>query len=165
MQRNFGRGPIQPTQDVAQICLNGHLINRQVQANPQKNEKFCSRCGAETITACKDCNNHLKGYIKGQVNFLYIPNFCPNCGKPYPWTETNLKVAEEMVEETDLSPKEQEELKKTLPDLMQDNPRTELSAIRFKKLLEKCKTLAAPIRKFVVDIASETAKKLIQDGM
>jgi len=39
----------------AQICLNGHIINESIEEYPEKNEKFCSLCGSETITECPSC--------------------------------------------------------------------------------------------------------------
>lgn len=68
-----------------------------------------------------------------------------------------------MVEESEgLSPEEKEQLKKSFDDLMRDTPRTELAAMRFKKLAIKTgKDAAAALRDIVVQLASETAKKLI----
>lgn len=36
--------------DVAQVCLNGHLVTSTAATYPQHQEKFCSRCGAQTLT-------------------------------------------------------------------------------------------------------------------
>ena len=94
---------------------------------------------------------------------LTRPIFCPDCGKPYPWTEAKLKAAQELADELDnLSPEERDLLKKSLDDIMLDTPQTIVAATRFKKIAAKAgKATVKELRKLVVDIASETAKKII----
>ena len=36
----------------SQICLNGHIITRNINRNPELGEKYCRICGAETICEC-----------------------------------------------------------------------------------------------------------------
>ena len=97
---------------------------------------------------------------------LPLPIFCPDCGKPYPWTEAKLKAAKELADELDeLTPEERELLKKSLDDIMLDTPQTIVAATRFKKIAAKAgKATVKELRKLVVDIASETAKKIILEG-
>ena len=94
---------------------------------------------------------------------LPLPIFCPDCGTPYPWTEAKLKAAKELADLLeDLSPEERELLKKSFDDIVRDTPRTAVAATQFKRLAAKVgKTMAEELRKLVVDIASETAKKII----
>lgn len=116
--------------DVAQICLNGHVINRTSQRNPEFNKKFCDQCGAETISACPECNAPLQGeyHVAGVADLsLHWPpadSFCHNCGKPYPWTQARLEAAEEFADILgDIPEKEREKLKQSLTDLVADTPR------------------------------------------
>ena len=106
---------------------------------------------------------------------LPLPSFCPDCGKPYPWTEAKLKAAKELVDELDnLSPQEREMMKKSLDDIivMEDTPQTPVAATQFKRLGTKAaktgkaivKATVKELWKLVVDIASETAKKIILEG-
>jgi len=44
-----------PDYDVAQICLNGHVINTLAGSHPESNKKFCSNCGSMTIMRCLEC--------------------------------------------------------------------------------------------------------------
>jgi len=101
----------------------------------------------------------------GTLNYtdLQLPSFCPECGKPYPWTEAKLKAAQELSDEIDnLSPEEREILKKSLDDIVRDTPQTPVAATRFKKLVAKAGKVAADgLRDILVDIASEAAKKII----
>lgn len=151
--------------DTAQICTNGHVINEQLVSSPHIDRKFCERCGAPTVTECLHCKATIKGIHHSEfgTSGFTRPNFCPNCGKPYPWTEAKLKAAKELSDEFDnLSPEERETLKKSLDDIVRDTPQTPVAATRFKKLAAKAgKVAAGALRDILVDIASEAAKKLI----
>jgi len=110
-------------------------------------------------------------HFMGTLNYtdLPLPSCCPDCGKPYPWTEAKLKAARELADELDnLSPEERDLLKKSLDDIMLDTPQTIVAATRFKKIAAKAaktgKATVKELRKLVVDIASETAKKIILEG-
>ena len=92
-----------------------------------------------------------------------VPAFCPDCGKPYPWTEAKLKAARELADELDnLSLEERETLKKSLDDIIRDTPQTAVAATRFKRLVAKAGQVTANgFRDTLVDILSEAAKKII----
>jgi hypothetical protein len=77
-------------QDIQQVCENGHQITDRFNSSSEQRKNFCSYCGAKTITACPECNHPIKGYIKYPKVIMLgyttsVPNFCDNCGKPYPW--------------------------------------------------------------------------------
>ena len=60
--------------------------------------KFCELCGAPTMYKCPHCNEEIEGYKKGDYvgSIGYgtpVPDFCHNCGKPYPWTINKLKAS------------------------------------------------------------------------
>ena len=94
---------------------------------------------------------------------LSLPPFCPDCGEPYPWTEAKLKAAKDLTDLLgDLSSEEREILKKSFDDIVRDTPQTTVAANQFKRIAAKVGKIAAEqLRKLVVDIASETAKKII----
>lgn len=153
--------------DTAQVCLNGHVINEYATSRAEHNQKFCSRCGEKTVTQCSTCSHAIRGYyhIPGDVGGLdfVAPSFCPECGKPYPWTERAIAAAKELISEADdLKDEEKESLKKSVQDLTADTPATQVAAMRFKRLLPKVgKEVGEALRKIVVDIASEAAKKTL----
>ena len=152
--------------DVAQICLNGHVINESVKKYPQHNKKFCDKCGAATITDCQNCNAEIQGeyYAEGIIDFGYKAKaFCPDCGKPYPWTETKIQAAHELAQELEnISDDDKEILTQSINEIVKDSPRTTLAATRFKKILSKTnKPILDAFRNILVDIVSETAKKLL----
>lgn len=150
--------------DTAQVCLNGHDITASTRLSPEAVERFCSACGAETITACPECKAPIRGHLRGGYSANYnAPKFCHGCGKALPWTASALQVARMYAEElNELTPEERQQLKGTLDDLVKDTPATPLAAARFKKVLRKAGSGALEaMRKLVIDIVSESAKKAI----
>lgn len=156
--------------DVAQICLNGHIINSSAWRRPQHNQKYCDKCGAETIMKCPSCKANIRGYYH-MDNVISLggepetPAFCHNCGKPYPWTDMKIKAARELAQELDLSSEDKEMLTKSIDDIVNDSLRTTLGATRFKKIMAKVgKEGASALKNILVDIVSEAAKKTIWPG-
>lgn len=159
------------------FCRNGHYIasyNRTAQSmvqalhmkvaedrddSPHK-EKFCGVCGASNLLACEHCHS----LIKSLTDRGGKPGYCITCGKPYPWTEATLTAAKEYTQELEeLTAEDKAALIATFDDLVADTPRTELAAHRFKKLIRKSGPVAGEfLRKMIVDIASETAVKLLK---
>ncbi|MBA7708170.1 hypothetical protein ES703_117062 [subsurface metagenome] len=154
--------------DTAQICTNGHVINEQLVSSPHINKKFCDKCGTPTITNCQYCRATIKGayHFGPNTSSWKRPSFCPDCGKPYPWTEAKLKAAQELSDElANLSLEERSMLKKSLDDIIRDTPQTTVAANRFKKLVAKAGKVAADgFRDILVDVLSETAKKIILES-
>ncbi|MHB8410427.1 MAG: DUF2321 domain-containing protein [Candidatus Acidiferrales bacterium] len=163
----YPRRPDRRGYDTAQVCLNGHLINAYTLTRPDHSERFCAKCGAETITQCQECKTPIRGYY--HVPRVYGPSpknppaFCHECGKPYPWTEKRIEAARELADESvELDSGEKESLKATFSDLLRDTPKTPLAAQRFQKLWAKMKgPTAGAMRDILVQIASETATKLM----
>lgn len=153
--------------DTAQVCLEGHMINDQAESEPESNQKFCSKCGAATILACPHCNAKIKGYPHipnvASCQILVPEKFCDSCGRPYPWSESKLQAALDLAGELDgLTEQEQEDLKKSLPDLLRDVPNTPVAATRFKKILRKAAGKSGElVWDILKDMASETATKII----
>jgi len=160
------------TYDVAQICLNGHIINGSAKMDPIHNKDFCPKCGSKTITNCLNCNLWIEGdfYITLTNQFtgtqslrttgrFALPLFCPKCGVPFPWTEKKIEVSKNLISElSELTQEEKELLVKDVDIIIRDTPETIFSANRIKKILPK---IGKVIRDLIVDISSETAKKII----
>jgi hypothetical protein len=134
-------------------------------------QEYCSQCGASTLTSCQQCHAPIRGYhnIPGVISLgggYERPSFCYRCGKAYPWTAESLEAARQLaLEEERLTTEEREQLAQSLNDLIVDTPRTQLAAARFKKLLTKASSeTASAMRDIVVDIASETARKILFPG-
>src|SRR5437667_4454972 len=133
--------------DTALVCLNGHVVNWSSQKWPDRNDRFCSRCGAKTISQCTKCNHPIRGDLHVErVAGGYRstddppPAFCAGCGAPYPWTQTRLEAARQLVMEMDvLPPEERDLLGQNLDDIVTDTPRTAVAATRVKRLLAKAR--------------------------
>lgn len=152
--------------DVAQICLNGHVVNDSSGTYPDRNETFCARCGAKTITACPKCKSDLRGFhhIRGVSHSDYDrPAFCSHCGSALPWTASALKAARELTDVLDgLKDEDREELKKSLNDLMKDTPRARVAETMFKQVMKRSgKEAVDAMRSVLTDVLSESVRKAI----
>lgn len=154
----------------AQICLNGHIVADSVDLVTDESEKFCSRCGSDTITNCTKCGNRIRGrwvtswVSTGEVRPLHDPpGFCHKCGSPYPWTVKKIEVAKEKISQIKtISKEEREDLVKSLPDITSETPYTSIAVEKFKTVLEKVSSKVKPmIRELIVDIAAESIKRSI----
>jgi len=150
----------------AQICMNGHVITALYDISPGRRQDFCDRCGEKTIITCPNCESPIRGSYDAPrvvaINSYHPPAQCGDCGAPFPWTECRLAAARELASDLEqLSPEERGRLIDTLPDLVRD-PMTQVSAGRFKRLAAKAGVEAGgAFRDILVDVASETAKKVI----
>lgn len=150
--------------DVAQICLNGHCITGAARGRPENQEKFCHQCGAETITACPACHSDIKGCLQVPglplLGEYKVPAYCPNCGKPYPWTQARINAIAEIIrDDENMQETSQEALVGSLPDIIVETPRTNLAAVRVQKALAAVgKFTAEGIRQFVIDFGCEFVK-------
>lgn len=153
--------------DVAQICLNGHLINSRVKYSPVHSKEFCDRCGVKTISNCPKCKIEIQGdyRVEGVASLpsKKVPKFCHTCGHPFPWMEAKIQAAHDLAQELEnVSEDDKKILTQSIDDIVKDTPKTTLAATSFKRILAKTgKPVVDAFRDILVDIASETAKKLI----
>ncbi len=148
----------------AQICLNGHVVSRELENYPGVEEDYFSKCGARTVTACQQCREPLRGECRyaGFGGVYDRPDYCFKCGKPYPWTEAELKAANDLAEESELSESDAKSLKATFPDLVSDSAQTTVAASRFRRLVTKAGPLAADgFKTILVNVVTEAAKKIM----
>lgn len=150
---------------VAQICLNGHPVTGELDRFPEKAEKYCTYCGAQTITDCPQCQTRIRGKQSGG-GFMYssgyrAPNNCHECGKPYPWIEAKLEAARELAAE-ELEPDDAQVLGDALPDLVANTPKTPVAAGRVKRILNKVGPAAGEgFKEILIGVIAETAKRAI----
>lgn len=147
------------------ICRNRHVVNLY----KDNASKFCPICGAETYSKCPHCNTSIKGlwYSPDVLDFrppsYDVPSFCEVCAAPYPWTEKILENAVELIElddELDLSTKEL--IKTAIPDLVSDTLSTPVAINKYRKGIAKAgEILANSLRSLLIDVVSETTKKLL----
>lgn len=154
------------TYRIAQVCPNGHVATSSADQSPELREKFCSKCGEATITACPSCDAPIRGYynVPGVISLgrtYSPPAFCHDCGNAFPWTERKIASAIELVEVgSDLSQAEVAQLKTDITELTKDTPKTQVASMRFKKVMAQVGgSVASGVRDIIVDVLSETAKK------
>ena len=153
--------------DTAQVCLNGHVITDRYEKSPNLRKQFCSECGKETIFQCPSCNANIQGdyHVDGVVYLTTseptAPAYCHNCGKPYPWTESNLKAISDLLElDEQLQKSDVETMKELLPDLITDTPKSKVAGAKYKIVMRKAgKATAEAVKELIIGIASETIKK------
>ena len=153
--------------DVAQVCLNGHVITRNAESAPELRREFCPKCGEPTIMKCPHCQApipgeyHIEGVAVVRRHVPPPPKFCHACGAPYPWTERKIEAAKVLADEMEnLSPSEKNELKQSLDELYRDTPKTEVAAFRFKKIMAKVgKESYTAMKEIVIGVVSEAVRK------
>jgi hypothetical protein len=150
---------------VAQVCRSGHVVLGSLKSFPQFRKSFCEDCGAPTIDRCQTCHWPIAGvgpnsWMGGRGPFK-PPNYCGECGSPFPWTEAALTAAKEYTDELDeLTLEEKGALKTTFADLTTDTARTPLAASRFKTIIRKISPAAGSVlQKIIETVLSEAAKK------
>jgi hypothetical protein len=123
---------------------------------PKQLPRFCTRCGSDNISACKECKRPIEKQYRGLV-----PAYCGGCGRPFPWTEGALAAAKQYANELDiLSAEEKGQLAESIADLTSDTPRTPLAANRVRGFFEKIgKPAAQGLMQIAVSIITEEAKK------
>lgn len=152
-----------------QVCLNGHQITGDYHSNPEFRQDHCDRCGEKTITECQQWKAPIRGYYESGPSSVIViavpewnvPSYCHKCGTAFPWVERKLQAARELADEIDeLNASEKETLKASLGELTTDNPRTELAAVRFKKLVSRAApVVGGAIKDIMISIATDAAKK------
>lgn len=161
--------------ETAEICLQGHVTTLNYERNVGERTPFCPDCGERTIHECPNCHAPIRGahYVKGPVttgiNVLYhesyqavheqrvdkepykLPAYCHKCGAPFPWTQSAIAEASDLVEKEmpELNTDEKAEFKAALPKVISDTPLTTRAAKMISRLLKK-----------VAPIANETFKQI-----
>ena len=150
------------------VCMNGHQIDVFSKSNDDPNPpSYCELCGEKSICTCQHCHTPIDGKRQypnvADLTRVAVPSYCRACGNPYPWTEIILESAVEMVGlDTELSESERQTIKSALPDLLVDTPKTKLQASKFKIVMSKATGIVKDgMRELLVDVISETAKKMI----
>ncbi|MED4977208.1 DUF2321 domain-containing protein [Weizmannia sp. FSL K6-0777] len=152
----------------AQICLNGHIVNGNIEEYPEHNKNFCPYCGEKTISKCSKCGTRIKGdessdddSVVFYISMSHSPKFCPECGNPFPWTKKEIEAAKEYADLIDkLNDEEKEQLKGSIDDMIQEGPRTKLGVAKFKKFITKAGAdTAQAFKDILVDVLSESVKK------
>ncbi len=147
-----------PGYDVAQVCLNGHVINAKTCQYPERSQDFCAECGERGIASCPRCGESIRGApLAAEWVWTYQPpNYCGGCGQPLPWTKSRLKAAHDLVRDLGgLDDDERQLLEESIDQLALQTPAADSAAIRFKTLISKARGPAVTLlQQVVVQLAS-----------
>lgn len=162
----------------AYICANAH--EQTVNDN-----KFCTKCGEEVLSGCPSCNTIIKrGHIESKPLFqnpyrpeeptdfedhwipfenFEAPNYCSECGKPYPWTEKFLNDYQTILElQSEVIDKElQKKVFKATEEAVK-NKFTGTSLTILKLTLDKVSNNAKPL---LMDVLSGVTTSLIINSL
>ena len=174
--------------ETAQICLQGHVVTSNYERNVGERTPFCSACGERTIHECPNCHAPIRGthYVKKPVTTVKnaffqmkhqvlrerrgdrepykVPAYCHNCGAPFPWTQSAIAEASDLVEKEmpELSTDEKAEFKAALPKVISDTPLTTRAAKMISRLLKKvAPTANETFKQIIYRLAADGAKVLI----
>ncbi len=150
--------------ETAQVCANGHVITSGIETSPERQQKFCGKCGAETITTCPSCSAPIHGYHSSpgviHVRAPDLDSYCYECSAPYPWTAARLEAGRALIDLSAESAAEKETLKEDLAAVTTDTPRAKVGALRLKRFISKAASdIGPPLRQIVVDVATAAIKK------
>ena len=156
--------------DVAQVCLNGHVINRRFKGRPARNAKYCADCGAKAITNCQECNEEIRGELINTSGFGFAtgytpppPNYCDECGKPYPWMQSKIESLQEWLDSSSLDEDVKTALSDGIAHIMRDTPETEVECAKFARLISKVKSSqeSRQLVSLLFKMATDKAVKLL----
>ena len=153
--------------DLAQICLNGHVITSMAGSSPSFRKDYCKECGSKTITQCQECNKPIKGYyhVSGVIGGYHydVPRFCDSCGNPFPWIKTKIGTAKELVLLIDsISTEEKQDFQESIVELVKETTKVPIAKVKVKRYFSKIDSdISDGIKDVLKDTLSERLKKEI----
>ncbi len=137
-----------------------------------KTHCYSEKCCEKNIDTCQNCQSPILGYnlpsgiiTMGPEKFS-IPAFCKDCSKAYPWTKRILSNAIELLSiDEELDSQTKEFIKKAIPDLLIDTPKTPIAVVKYKINIQKVsKVVKDGMYNLLVDVLSERIKKSVFDS-
>lgn len=144
------------------VCKNGHLLTTTLLPEQTCIYTYCPQCGEEIIISCQHCGKNIPGgwgtiteirdsFGERESQKLYplskeesIPNYCPYCGEPYPWTEKFLNDYKTLLNlyEDEIENKLSETIYSATENLLKDRFSTSsLNAVILKKCFNRLSDL------------------------
>lgn len=162
-----------PTFYTAEICMNGHITTGNIEHNPERRETYCHICGSPTITECPSCHASIRGdydladgddifSLRVPLRLTQPPAYCIKCGHPFPWTNSALSAAKELIQMSNLSISDIDFFNKNIDKILYESPSSTVAIVKIKKILEKVGKLSIDIiKQTLISVASETAKRIL----
>ncbi len=103
--------------------------------------RSCSSSFWDDSSACH--TREPEGFKGNTIAQCVVPSYCHACGSPYPWTESLIHEAENLVDLMDeLTPEQKSALKECFPSLISDMPTTSRHSLIAAKILQSASTIA-----------------------
>jgi hypothetical protein len=133
------------------------LLNMDGDGNPIPLPKFCADCGAKTMSKCLGCGVFIQ-YNDARVH--YVPNYCTECGEPFPWVTTALEELDRVTDEaTELTAQDKASLKRAYPELTKNTAKTRGAFETLKALYVKFSPSAmAVLKPVLISVATDDLK-------
>ena len=92
------------------------------------------------------------------------PNYCDECGKPYPWTQSKIEAFQELVSLLSLDKDSKAALSDGITHIIRDTSETEAKCIKFAKIIPKLTPSqeSQQLISTLFRIATENAGKLLE---
>lgn len=134
----------------AYICLRGHVLSSGLITFNRS--QYCQRCGSSILSDCQNCNTPLRGIRHNSEGHYRRPDFCHQCGHPFPWMSERLDTARDLLNHDDkLTFEERKELWNLLQYVMSD-PKSDLVPAKKKLIDINLAKAAAVTREAVTDL-------------
>lgn len=140
------------TRELAQVCLNGHLITPIAYHFPETRRLKCEQCSEDTLSHCLSCNASIPGWdftLDWDVSYV-VPNFCWRCNQPHPWLRRAMRNTLGLYSTLLIGTSELAVLKADLIHLFLETSRSAIAAMRTRELLYRVDGFAwARLRKIL----------------
>lgn len=92
-----------------------------------------------------------------------VPKYCPECGSPYPWTQSILDNALELLSlDVDLDDDTKNTIREAIPNLIVETPSTTISVQKYKMAIEHASQIVKDgLYNLLKDVVSEGIKTLL----
>ncbi len=134
------------------------LLDADADGNLIPLPKFCAECGAKTMGKCHGCGVFIQ-YNDSKVH--YVPNYCTECGEPFPWVSSALQELGRVTDEAnELTPGEKDALKRAYPELTKNTAKTRGAVETLKAYFSRFSPPAmAIVRTVLVNVMTDEGKQ------
>lgn len=138
--------------------FHAQLLDVDADGNPLPLPKFCADCGANTMSKCHGCGAFIQ-YNNNKVH--YVPNYCTECGEPFPWVSSALQELGRVTDEAnELTPGEKDALKRAYPELTKNTAKTRGAVETLKAYFNRFSPPAmAIVRTVLVNVMTDEGKQ------
>lgn len=126
----------------AAVCRRGHAETIVLERTGSVANR-CTTCGAEVLRGCPECGRPIRGAMPNVLTPYVPPDFCDNCGSPFPWLSRQglIYQLENVLDDVDLDPATKLEVREQLEALTAPELEEEEQLRRWRRVKEKAPEL------------------------